>query len=69
MKIIVNGNLKSKKHTVRRFECPDCGCIFEANENEFNYPASPYGSIYTSKCPCCFYEGAVVLIPTRCLDH
>ena len=58
MKIIVNGKLE--KQIVKRFKCSVCGCIFEANENEFNYPASPYGSIYTCKCPYCFNEGAVI---------
>lgn len=34
MKIIKSGNLKKFNMTIR-FECPQCGCLFEADKNEY----------------------------------
>lgn len=35
MKIIKEGDPKKRANVVRRFECKNCGCVFEANENEY----------------------------------
>ena len=35
MKIIKEGNPKATANVVRRFECRTCGCIFDANGNEY----------------------------------
>lgn len=35
MKIIKEGNPKARANVVRRFECRNCGCIFDANGNEY----------------------------------
>lgn len=35
MKIIKEGNPKTRANVVRRFECQTCGCIFDANGNEY----------------------------------
>ena len=34
MKIIKEGDLNKLKK-IKRFECKECGCIFEADKNEY----------------------------------
>ncbi len=50
MKIIKMGNPKQ----VKRFACTECGCIFEAEEKEYDII---HGDCYSvrieCKCPCC----------------
>lgn len=55
MKIIVPGDLEKarlKKLYPKIFECPDCGCKFEATSEEYEYGSQlDYGPFMT--CPCC----------------
>lgn len=55
MKIIVPGDLEKarlKNLGIKTFECPDCGCVFEATSEEYKYETQPdYGPFMT--CPCC----------------
>ena len=56
MKIIKSGNL-DRLRIVKRFECPDCGCIFEADQYEFRSADAMevlHDAIDAScECPCC----------------
>ena len=52
MKIIRDGNL-DKLNKVVSFECNDCGCIFEANHNEYEIKSSFSIEYYCCECPCC----------------
>lgn len=52
MKIIKQGDLNRLKKTVS-FECKTCGCIFEADKDEYSIQHQynhPYVSV---TCPCC----------------
>ena len=59
MKIIKQGDANKLKR-IKRFECKECKCIFEAEKNEYQ-TGSQYNEIYYyCKCPCCgsiVYEG------------
>lgn len=35
MKIIKEGNPKARANVVRRFECRTCGCVFDADGDEY----------------------------------
>lgn len=50
MKIISHGKPIS---ITRRFVCNKCGCIFEANENEYTYIMCMNQDNYYCKCPDC----------------
>ena len=56
MKMIKKGTPKSK---IYRFECKNCGCIFELDYNDhFDRPAmdlGPFvnGIVVSTYCPCC----------------
>lgn len=56
MKIIKKGKLKK----IKRFECNECGCIFEADDTE--YRPTPILAMqlgegeYRCTCPCCKNE-------------
>lgn len=56
MQIIQQGNMEKLKQT-KRFTCGACGCIFEADKDEYTvaeYWAAMYDNISAScKCPCC----------------
>jgi len=52
MKIIKEGDLNKIKK-IRRFKCEKCGCIFEAEEDEYKC-GNQYNEIYYyCSCPCC----------------
>lgn len=55
MKIIVPGDKEKarlKNLCPKLFECPDCGCKFEATREEYKYGTQlDYGPFMT--CPCC----------------
>ncbi len=52
MKIIKEGDLNKLKK-IKRFECKECGCIFEAEKNEYKQ-GSQYNDIYYyCECPFC----------------
>ena len=52
MKIIKEGDIKLLKR-VKRFECPDCGCIFEADKGEYQCGSQYNQEYYSCKCPTC----------------
>jgi hypothetical protein len=62
MKIIKEGKpkeeLKSILNKTRRFECGTCGCIFEADEDEYQYEEDYIYSAYYCKCPNCKISNA-----------
>lgn len=50
MQIIKPGK---KISTIRRFECTNCGCVFEADESEYKIVFNYNESHARCKCPCC----------------
>ena len=52
MKIIKEGNL-DKLMRVKRFKCKECGCIFEAEKDEYKRGRQYNGTYYYCACPCC----------------
>lgn len=56
MKILKNGN-PDKILRILKFDCKNCGCIFEASNKEYQEPsqldAVGNGIIAICKCPCC----------------
>ena len=52
MKIIKEGNL-NKLERIKRFECKECGCIFEAGKDEYKWGSQYNYSYYYCKCPFC----------------
>lgn len=53
MKIIKPGDL-SRIKKIKRFECPKCGCVFEADKEEYQHHASWRNiDVYACKCPTC----------------
>ena len=56
MKIIKEGDKKLaelKRNKVKRFECSFCGCIWEANKDEYVTSSQYNDEYYYSFCPCC----------------
>ena len=57
MKIIKHG--KKPEPKILRFECPKCGCVFEAEDNECgtlecgNLRGEPLTTLYEIDCPEC----------------
>lgn len=70
MKIIKQGKSKEEidriTKQVRRFECPVCGCIFEADNTEYKHEFRQIESAewWECKCPNCG-KLTTKLIPTR----
>ena len=52
MKVIKEGNLKRLKKT-KRFECNKCGCIFEADQDEYSVGYQYNEAYYMCTCPTC----------------
>lgn len=50
MKIIQHG---TPKVTTKIFECSDCGCVFEAEKDEYTYGVQYNEEYYYCKCPEC----------------
>ena len=56
MKIIKEGDVKRLDKT-RRFECSDCGCIWEATAFEYRREQGRYNeTMIGCKCPTCRKE-------------
>lgn len=57
MKVIKQGKtkeeLKAKLKATKRFECKTCGCVFEADEDEYEFEEDYIYSSYYCKCPNC----------------
>ena len=58
--ILKQGNLNRLKRTLR-FECKKCGCVFDAEQDEYKsqYSQREMCGWYEIKCPCC--EGWVTV--------
>lgn len=52
MNIIKPGNLDFLKGT-KKFECRNCGCVFEADKNEYSCGSQYNDVFYICDCPCC----------------
>ena len=52
MKIIKEGDLNKLKR-IKRFECKECGCIFEAEKDEYKEGSQYNETYYYCACPCC----------------
>jgi RNase P subunit RPR2 len=52
MKIIKHGDLK-RLDTVRRFTCSACGCVWDANKNEYRVEFGLNESVTVCECPTC----------------
>ena len=52
MKIIKEGDLNKLKK-IKRFECKECGCIFEAGKDEYKRGSQYNETYYYCVCPCC----------------
>ena len=51
IKIIKPGN---KPETTERFECPRCGCVFEADRDDYGLVGDAYGNQWAyMTCPTC----------------
>lgn len=56
MKIIKKGNLEKPKQ-IKRFQCDNCGCVFEAEKGEYKYVvATRNEEFYICECPYCHKE-------------
>jgi Zn finger protein HypA/HybF involved in hydrogenase expression len=57
MKIIKEGKTKEELEKIlkntKRFKCKTCGCIFEANDNEYIYEEDYIYATCYCKCPNC----------------
>lgn len=60
MKIIKNGN-KNLLSVTKRFKCEKCGCIFEANKNEYKAGTQYNDTYYHCKCPQCDNDTSQVM--------
>lgn len=52
MKIIKKGNL-NRDNSMRRFNCPYCGCIWEANATEYRTEWERNCEWFECDCPTC----------------
>lgn len=53
MKIIQNGNQKLVFSATKRFRCGSCGCVFEAEKDEYTAGGQYSETFYQCKCPEC----------------
>ena len=52
MNIIKPGDM-SRLDTTKRFECPACGCIWDANASEYRREMDRNGDVFACECPTC----------------
>jgi len=52
MKIIKNGDMQKLKMT-KHFSCKKCGCVFEADKDEYKSGSQYNETYYFCKCPFC----------------
>lgn len=51
MKILKQGKIDNKP---KKFECSECGCVFEADDTEYSKWHAPMNETYfVAICPCC----------------
>lgn len=55
IKILKNGNVPSYTEKINKITCDDCGCIFEALDDDFDKEITGHGEYdFTIICPCCY---------------
>ena len=52
MTIIKEGDLQKPKK-IKRFECHECGCVWEAERKEYKEESARNESYYSMPCPTC----------------
>lgn len=52
MEIIKQGDTQKLKR-IKRFICSNCGCIFDADKNEYSIGTQYNETYYFCKCPFC----------------
>lgn len=53
MNIIQHGKQPEEKRTIKRFKCANCGCVFEADKDEYHC-SNQYNEFYSyCECPEC----------------
>lgn len=62
IQIIRQGYLKSP---VIRFVCRNCGCVFDANKDDYKLIATSGGLAYITDCPHCHKRVARMMIKDR----
>lgn len=66
MKIIQHGRPKTVLNTIKRFKCDSCGCVFEADKDEYanqtNFDPSKMFCAYRCLCPECHYVANEVFL-------
>ena len=55
MKIIKEGDL-TRLATAKRFECPECGCVWEASAGEYRRELVSGAALCVCLCPTCRKE-------------
>lgn len=58
MIIIKKGDIQKMKKIVR-FECRNCGCIFEAEKGEYKIDSQYNDEYYSCECPFCHKQVTV----------
>lgn len=62
IQIIKEGNLKEP---VMRFVCFNCGCVFEADKDDYKLIATSGDLAYITNCPHCHKRVARMMITDR----
>lgn len=52
MKIIKKGD-PGRLKAAKRFQCDECGCVFEADKGEYKCNMRYNEEYFYCKCPCC----------------
>lgn len=52
MNILRKGDI-NKINRIKRFNCKNCGCLFEANKDEYRVGSQYNEEYYYCKCPFC----------------
>lgn len=51
---IVKEGVMSEKFRIKRFECDECGCVFDATNSEYRVVRGNMDEILAEcSCPCC----------------
>lgn len=65
MKIIINGD-ETKAKRIKRFQCRCCGCLFEAEQDDYltthevAYTTTKSETKYRCRCPVCKTEAELI---------
>lgn len=56
IRVVKDGKKPVKTKTIWCFTCPDCGCEFECELEDFKYKEKRPGGDMALQCPCCEKE-------------